>query len=164
MSVTTAQHAETETTTTTATRRRGVAAILAVVLLAIALAGCLPSDSQSFVDRTNSLRRSHGVAGLATHGTLTQKAEEWAQRMASTGRLEHSTLSAGLDSVGWTALGENVGYSSQTSDTYLTIHNAFVNSAGHYRNLVNPIYTHMGVGVATDSSGRVWVAEVFARL
>ena len=31
-------------------------------------------------------------------------------------------------------------------------------------NLVNSGFTHMGVGVATDRSGTVWVAEVFARL
>jgi uncharacterized protein YkwD len=162
LSVTTAHHGETETTNPT--RRRGAAALLAMVLLAIALAGCLPSDSQSFVDRTNSLRQSKGIAPLATNGTLTKKAEDWAQRMASTGRLEHSTLSAGLSSLDWTALGENVGYSSPTSDTYLTIHNAFVRSSAHYANLVNRRFTHMGVGVAKDSSGRVWVAEVFADL
>ena len=84
--------------------------------------------------------------------------------MAASGRLEHSTLSAGLGNVAWTALGENVGYSSPTSNTLLTIHNAFVSSAAHRRNMVNPIYTHMGVGVAKDSSGRIWVAEVFARI
>jgi uncharacterized protein YkwD len=84
--------------------------------------------------------------------------------MAATGRLEHSTLSAGLGSLGWTALGENVGYSSRTSNTLLTIHNKFVGSSAHRANLLDRRWTHMGVGVARDSSGRIWVAEVFARL
>ena len=83
---------------------------------------------------------------------------------ASAGTLQHSTLSAGLGSLGWTALGENVGYSSPTSNTLLTIHNKFVGSAPHYAILVDSRWTHMGVGVARDSSGRIWVAEVFARL
>ena len=107
-------------TTTRRTRtRRGGLAIVAIALLAVALAGCMPDDSRTFLDRTNSLRRSKGVATLAEHDTLTQKAEAWAQHMAATGRLEHSTLSAGLGSLGWTALGENVGYSSPTSNTLL---------------------------------------------
>jgi uncharacterized protein YkwD len=144
--------------------RRSAATIVAVVLLAVALAGCMPNDARTFLDRTNSLRRSVGAPALKEHDTLTAKAESWARQMASTGRLGHSTLTAGVSSLNWKALGENVGYSSPTSNTYLTIHNAFVRSSGHYANLVKAGYTHMGVGVAKDSSGRVWVAEVFARL
>jgi uncharacterized protein YkwD len=144
--------------------RRGGLAVLAIALLAVALAGCMPDDARTFLDRTNSLRKANGVPSLAEHDTLTQKAEAWAQHMAATGRLEHSTLSAGLGSLGWTALGENVGYSSPTSNTLLTIHNMFVSSPDHRANLLNSGFTHMGVGVAKDSSGRVWVAEVFARL
>ena len=153
-----------ETDTKSTSRRRGVLGVVAIALLAIALAGCMPADAQTFLDRTNALRKTEGVRPLYEHPALTEKAEAWARHMAATGRLEHSTLSAGLSSIAWTALGENVGYSSPTSNTLLTIHRAFVSSAGHRRNLVNPIYTHMGVGVAKDSSGRVWVAEVFARI
>jgi uncharacterized protein YkwD len=151
------------TTRRTRTRRGGLA-VLAIALLAVALAGCMPDDARTFLDRTNSLRRSVGVRTLSEHDTLTQKAEAWAQHMAASGRLEHSTLSAGLGSLRWTALGENVAYSSPTSNTLLTIHNKFANSAPHRANLVDSRWTHMGVGVARDSSGRIWVAEVFARL
>jgi uncharacterized protein YkwD len=162
VSTITQQPAETEAQPTP--RRRGVAAILAVVLLAIAAAGCLPEEEQSFLTRTNDLRRSVGVAPLKNHATLNQKAESWAHHMASTGRLQHSTLTAGLGSINWSALGENVGYSSPRNLVYLSIHNAFVASPSHRANLVNRNYTHMGVGVAKDSAGRVWVVEVFARL
>jgi uncharacterized protein YkwD len=144
--------------------RRGGLLLVAIALLAVALAGCMPDDARTFLDRTNSLRKANGVPSVTEHDTLTKKAEAWAQHMASTGRLEHSTLSAGLSSLGWTALGENVGYSSRTSNTLLTIHNKFVSSAAHKAILLDRRYTHMGVGVARDSSGRIWVAEVFARL
>jgi uncharacterized protein YkwD len=30
--------------------------------------------------------------------------------------------------------------------------------------MLNSGFTHMGVGVARDGAGRIWVAEVFARL
>jgi uncharacterized protein YkwD len=145
-------------------RRRSAGALLAIVLLALAAAGCMPSDAKTFLDRTNALRGSYGIRALQEHDTLTQKAEAWAQHMAATGKLSHSNLSDGLGGLSWKALGENVGYSSPTADTLKTIHNLFVSSAPHRANLLNSGFTHMGVGVATDSRGRVWVAEVFARL
>ena len=154
-------------TTTSAARpakRRTVTTILAIVVLAMAAAGCMPKDARTFLDRTNSLRSSYGVRALQEHDTLTKKAEAWAQHMASTGRLEHSNLPDGLSSLRWRSLGENVGYSSPTSDTLKTIHNLFVKSAPHKANLVSSKFTHMGVGVAKDRYGRVWVAEVFAQL
>jgi uncharacterized protein YkwD len=145
-------------------KRRSLTAILAIVVLALAAAGCMPQDAKTFLDRTNNLRRSVGVRTMGEHDTLTAKAEAWAQHMASTGRLEHSNLASGLSGLNWRYLGENVGYSSPTSDTLLTIHNLFVKSAPHRANLVNSRFTHMGVGVAKDKYGRVWVAEVFAQL
>ena len=145
-------------------KRRSIGAMLAIVLLALAAAGCMPGDARTFLDRTNNYRASHGVRALQENDTLTNKAEAWAQHMASTGVLQHSTLSANLGNLNWKMIGENVGYSSPTSNTLLTIHNLFVNSAPHRANLLNSRFTHMGVGVATDSRGRVWVAEVFAQL
>jgi uncharacterized protein YkwD len=138
--------------------------LLAVLALVLAAAGCMPAQERTFFDRTNALRASASVPLLAEQDILTAKAEAWAQHMATTGRLEHSNLTDGLGGLSWTKLGENVGMSGPTSNTLLTIHNAFVASTTHRSNLVNSQYTHMGVGVATDSAGRVWVAEVFARL
>ena len=145
-------------------KRRSVAAILAIVLLAVAAAGCMPGDARTFLDRTNSLRSSYGVRQLHEHDILTAKAEAWARHMASTGRLEHSDLSSGLSGLRWRALGENVAYSSPTRDTLKSIHDQFVASSPHRANLLNSGFTHMGVGVAKDKYGRIWVAEVFAAL
>lgn len=145
-------------------KRRSMGAILAMVLLALVAAGCMPADARTFLDRTNALRSSVGVRPLKEHDALTRKAEDWAQHMARTGKLAHSNLSDGLSGLNWRSLGENVGYSSPTGDTLKTIHNLFVSSAPHRANLVSSKFTHMGVGVAKDSKGRVWVAEVFAQL
>lgn len=144
--------------------RRRVVALLAVVLLALTATACLPQQEQSFLDRTNALRSRQGVRPLTEHGVLTQKAEAWAQHMASTGTLAHSNLSAGLGRLVWRSLGENVGWASGGSDPWLQIHNSFVASPEHRANLLNPKFTHMGVGVAVSADGRVWVAEVFAQL
>jgi uncharacterized protein YkwD len=146
------------------TARRSAGALLAIILLGVLASGCMPGDGRTFLDRTNSLRQDYRVPALKEHQVLTDKAEAWAQHMARTGKLQHSNLSDGLNSLSWTSLAENVGYSSPTSDTLLTIHKQFVTSSAHRSNLLNSGYTHMGVGVARDGAGRVWVAEVFARL
>ena len=144
--------------------RRRALALLAVVVLALTATACLPKEEQSFLDRTNAMRRTAGVRLLAEHGTLSTKAEAWAQQMARTGKLSHSTLTAGLSGLRYRALGENVGMASGGKDPWLQIHNAFAASSGHRANLLRSNYTHMGVGVAVGADGRVWVAEVFAQL
>jgi uncharacterized protein YkwD len=137
---------------------------VAVIVLIFAGAGCMPAPERTFLDRTNAGRAYVGVRPLQENDTLTNKAEDWAQHMAAAGVLTHSNLSSGLGGLSWTKLGENIGTSTPTADTLLSIHIAFVQSAPHRANIVDPEFTHMGVGVATDRAGRVWVAEVFARL
>jgi uncharacterized protein YkwD len=139
-------------------------ALLSVVLIAVAAAGCMPADARTFLERTNAMRSSAGVAPLAEHDALTQKAEEWAQHMADTGVLAHSKLTRSLDGVPWLALGENVAMSSPTADTLATLQELLAGSSQHRANLLSDQFTHLGVGVATGADGRVWVAEVFARL
>jgi uncharacterized protein YkwD len=45
--------------------------------------------------------------------------------------------------------------------TVMSLHDAFVASPGHYHNIVNPNFTHMGVGVVLTPEGRIWVSFVF---
>ena len=152
-----------ETDTKSTSRRRGVLGVVAIALLALALAGCMPADAQTFLDRTNACGGPKASARCRAPGPHPEGGGVGEAHGVdrSSGALD---AERGPSNVAWTALGENVGYSSPTSNTLLTIHRAFVSSAGHRRNLVNPIYTHMGVGVAKDGSGHVWVAEVFARI
>ena len=145
-------------------RPRSAGALLAVVLLAVVAAGCMPAEERTFLDRTNGLRAANGLPALSEHGVLTDKAEAWAQQMAATGTLEHSSLTAGVDGLAWRVLGENVGVSTPTADTLLTLHEKLASSPTHRANLLDGRMTHMGVGVATSGDGRVWVAEVFAAL
>ena len=148
----------------TRARARAGVGVAVLAVLATVVAGCMPQDARTFLDRTNGLRSSHGLPALHEHGQLTDKAEAWAQHMARTGRLAHSDLSAGLEGLAWRALGENVGMSTPTADTLRTIHEKLAASPTHRANLLNARFTHMGVGVATSPDGRVWVAQVFADL
>jgi uncharacterized protein YkwD len=151
-------------TRTSPVRARAAATLLAVVILATGVAGCMPTQERTFLSRTNDLRSSLGVQSLQENDVLTRKAEDWAQHLAQIGRLEHSRLSDGLGSLNWSALGENVAMSTPTGNTLLSLFNMLASSAGHRANMVNPDFTHMGVGLARDSSGALWVVEVFATL
>jgi uncharacterized protein YkwD len=145
-------------------RLRPFVGLIAVLAVLLGAAACMPAEERTFLDRTNALRASQGVRPLAEQDVLTSKAEAWAQHMAATGQLAHSQLTAGLSSLPWTALAENVGVSAPTGDTLLSLHEAFAASPTHRRNLLDARFTHMGVGVARSADGRVWVAEVFAQL
>jgi hypothetical protein len=49
--------------------------------------------------------------------------------------------------------GENIG----TGYTVESLHTAFMNSSGHFANIVGD-YNRLGVGVVNDSDGRIWVS------
>jgi uncharacterized protein YkwD len=151
-------------TRTSPVRARVAATLLAVVILATGVAGCMPAQERTFLSRTNDLRSSAGVASLQENDVLTRKAEDWAHHMAQIGQLEHSRLSDGLGGLSWSALGENIAMSSPTNNTLLSLFNMLASSSGHRANMVNSGFTHMGVGLAKDGAGNLWVVEVFARL
>ena len=142
---------------------RSVKAVLGLTLVAMLLSGCWGSNASSFLTRTNQLRASVGAPALAPHGTLDSKAQSWAATLASRGTLTHSSLSAGLESVNWYSIGENLASGTESGDWSLRLHQALVASPGHYSNLVDRRYTHMGVGSAS-AGGKVYVVEVFAEI
>ncbi len=115
-----------------------------------------PSD---YVARINALRASVGVQPLQVDGQLSGLAQGWAQHMASTGVLSHSSLTAGITE-SWSKLGENVGVGPDNP----TIWNAFIHSAEHYANLVDPAFNRVGVGVAYDGNGTQWTCHKFMDL
>lgn len=122
----------------------------------ISTAGAADSAAASqLISLTNSLRASRGLPALQSNGALTAKAEGWAQHMADTGVLAHSVLADGAPGE-WTHLGENVGRGGDVSG----IHNAFVASASHLKNLVDPGFRYVGIGVVSINGG-IYVSEVF---
>lgn len=69
-----------------------------------------------------------------------------------------SPISAGVTHP-WAKLGENVG----TGPDVGSIMNAFVASPGHYANIVDPEFTHIGVGVVWDGN-RMYTTHRFMKL
>ena len=131
---------------------------LAPITLSAAPAGAAevdPGAESAFISQTNALRASQGLPPLQVNGALTAKARAWAETMAAEGGIRHSTLSDGAPS-GWRRLGENVGRGPSVN----AVHQAFVASPAHYKNLVDPGFRYVGVGVV-NAEGTIYVSEVF---
>lgn len=128
--------------------KRTVIASFAIVA-ALLFSSCELNDNQKQVAHyLNSSRRSvlGQNATIGTNWLAQNKAQAWAEKLASEGTLYHSTLSDGMGTPGtdWCNLGENVGYGPSIK----AINDAYMNSPGHRANIVNPGFDAMGVGHA----------------
>jgi hypothetical protein len=136
-----------------------MASLVCALLLGVlqpATAGVDSSEADNYVARINGLRSSVGAQPLSVDGELTGLAQSCAQRIAAGGALVHTAnLAAGVSSA-WTKLGENIGMGADNASVW----SAFVHSAQHYGNLVNPAFNRVGVGVAY-AGGSQWTCHRF---
>lgn len=63
--------------------------------------------------------------------------------------------------VPWRAWGENIAAGQTTPQAVMT---AWMNSAGHRRNILDPNFTHLGVGYASGGRYRHYWTQIFVRL
>ncbi len=119
-----------------------------------------PSETAAFVARINSIRASQGLNTLSVDGNLTGIAQDWAVNMASQDSIFHRVdLRDGVTSL-WRRLGENVGVGPSVEQ----LMDAFVASPGHHKNVVDPVFTHIGVGTVRTSDGMLYTAHEFAAI
>ena len=141
-------------------------AVLAIWMLILTLvapgqAGASGADEADFVARVNATRASVGLAPLTVDSQLTSLARGWAGQMrdgvcGEGNNICHAgSLSSGV-SRQWEKLGENVGTGPSVGD----VMPAFIASPSHYANIVDPSYTHIGVGVVWDG-GRLYTTHRF---
>lgn len=137
------------------------AAALALALIAT-LTPLLPTAAAAdsgmegqFVTAVNRERAAQGLSALSTSGDLTSVARSWSARMADDSKLYHNP-SLGSQVSGWKKVGENVGRGPSVD----AIHAALMASPGHRRNILDPDWTQIGMGVVVRD-GTVWVTQVF---
>ena len=110
----------------------------------------------SFASKINGLRSSNGLGNLTRSGSLDAEARSWAKTMGEQGSLSHSNIGRLIPP--WEAVAENVGSGGSVD----SIFGALAGSSGHKNNMLGD-YTHFGIGVWIDSSGKLWTVHVFAR-
>lgn len=147
--------------------RKGLATVIGAVMIAAlgALATPAPATAADsgaeaqFVSAINSIRESHGLAPLEVYGSLHSFARGWTDQMVADGGISHNPNLGGFPG-SWSKLGENVGVGTNVS----TLMSAFVKSAAHYKNIVDPSFNYIGVGVSYDAAGHMYTTHDFMSL
>ena len=138
----------------------GLAVLAAYTLTALPASAGTADDEAQFVSMINSLRAQKGLPALQVDAELTAIARSWAGSMAQAGDISHNPNFASWVSQDWVKLGENVGVGPDVAG----LHQAFVNSPSHYRNLVDGEFTRVGVGVVRGADGMIYTSHQFMRL
>jgi hypothetical protein len=122
------------------------------------VAHALTSVESCFYHAINRERARVGRPSLRLMSDLTTIARRHSRRMASDHTIYHNNNLGNEVSGHWWAAGENVGM----GDSCQAIHDAFMGSPGHRSNIIDRDYNQVGVGVAFDEDGTVYVTEDFA--
>jgi Cysteine-rich secretory protein family len=137
--------------------------MIAGTMGAFALQSTIPASAANagaescFVSAINAARSSAGVAPVGTNGDLLGVARVWSGTMASAGYIFHNPAIADLAPSNWESLGENVG----VGPTCGNIAQAFMASPEHRRNILDPSYSSVGLGVVDAPGGVMYVTEDF---
>jgi hypothetical protein len=111
--------------------------------------------------RVNAERAAAGVAPLQDQPWADAMAREHSQEMAAAQDIWHNMagyMAQGHGVLGATALAENVSM-DRTLDANDEL---LLSSPEHHQNLVDPRYNFIGIGVALDAKGWVYVTEDFS--
>jgi uncharacterized protein YkwD len=107
-------------------------------------------------------RRAHGVRPVHTDTRLYRAAIRHSRDMVAMRYFAHESrsgarFSSRIAHTGWMngrgrwAVGENLGWGSATQATPRSIVAAWMNSAGHRKNLLDPRYHVIGIGIASGA-------------
>ncbi len=130
--------------------------------------------AQAVFQAINASRASAGLPPLEWSGSLVSSAHAHSALMSADNDLAHqlpgepaigSRISQ--DGVQWTWCGENIGVTSNTSESgALELHQAMMAEQppndGHRQNILSTNFTLVGVAIVIDASHQLWLTEDFA--
>lgn len=126
--------------------------------LASAGAGTFEAERALILQQTNSLRVANGLAPLRLNPALNEIAQDWSVHQARVSTMSHRPDFTAMYPAGWSRAAENVaaGYGPST------VVGAWAGSPGHRANMLSS-NTDIGIGVAANSSGRLFYTQNFGR-
>lgn len=122
-----------------------------------------PAEKE-LVELTNKERARAKLPPLKPNPLLFKIARAHAANMARQGKLEHRldgksvkdrALAAGYN---YKKIGENIAWSD--GDTLANIMKNWMKSPEHRKNLLTPVFTEIGFGIARDKKGETYYAQV----
>ena len=123
------------------------------------------SYQQQVLDLVNAERTKRGIAALTLDSSLSSVATKKSQDMVNKNYFDHTSPTYGspfdmMKQVGisYRTAGENIAKGQKTPQEVVT---AWMNSEGHRKNILNPDFTNLGVGIAKDSNGTTYWTQMF---
>ena len=114
-----------------------------------------PSDAAAAqsLNLLNQIRAAYGAGPVTYDAGMSAQALGWSQEMSRSG-FRHSSL----------GYAENIAWHSSASmsptQAATTLHDMWVDSPGHFRNMIDPRWTKVGIGLHVGGSGW-WGTHVF---
>lgn len=141
-----------------------LATVALMLIFALPAGAVSPADfdTESVVAQCNAARNANGVLSLSESETLSKAAAQRAKEAATKrshirpdGTPYYTTVTAALNPY----VGENLAGGSYTSETVVT---AWMNSAGHRENILDPEFHYIGVGYYVSETGTIYWCELFS--
>lgn len=121
-------------------------------------AGVHLTERDLILKETNDLRAANSLPPLRLNTALDDIAQDWAEQQAAASVMSHRSGFASLYPAGWTRASENVAMGYRAS----SVVDAWAASPGHRANMLSSS-TDIGIGMATDASGRPFYTQNFGR-
>lgn len=127
--------------------------------------GVISEFEKQVVELTNQERQAQGLEPLQISEDLSEVAGKKSEDMAQNGYFSHNSPTYGspfdmMDQFGidYRTAGENIA-KGQTTPAQVV--EGWMNSEGHRQNIMNPDFTHIGVGYVED--GHVWTQQFIGK-
>src|SRR5438128_9047155 len=135
------------------------AACLMVLGGARAYAATIPGAAEQVLALVNQARAQAGLASLTMDPQLNQSAQSYSDYMASANFYAHegpdgSTPLSRMNAAGFPGTGtwgENIAAYYSDADSVMQV---WMASPGHRANILNPAFTHIGIGVAYNANSQ----------
>ncbi|MCY8041521.1 CAP domain-containing protein [Bacillus spizizenii] len=117
------------------------------------------------VELTNAERQKQGLKPLQIDETLSKSARAKSQDMKDKNYFDHQSPTYGSPfdmmksfGISYKTAGENIAKGQKTPEEVVK---AWMNSEGHRKNILNPNFTHIGVGYV--ESGNIWTQQFIGK-
>ncbi|MEW6242897.1 MAG: CAP domain-containing protein [Bacillota bacterium] len=124
----------------------------------------LAAEEQQMLNLVNAERQKQGLRPLIAHAGLTELARKKSRDMIQNNYFSHISPTYGSPfdmmraaGISYRTAGENIAGASTVERAHL----ALMNSDGHRRNILNPAYTHVGIGIIRGGAYGLMITQMF---
>lgn len=121
---------------------------------------------QQMLTLINNARAESGLKALTLDASLTKLARLKSQDMITNNYFDHNSPTYGTPSqmlskygISYSMSGENIAINRNVAGA----HTALMNSSGHRANIMHNSYTHIGLGIVSNSNGSLYITQIFIK-